>query len=97
MEKNKPVFVGGVYPSESPLEYILLKQRVNVAQLKDYLDNPHVKELAQKKGGYLDFDVSRTSKGNLCIKHNEFVPEKQVTTADHNPDRNFDNDNPFKN
>ena len=51
--------------------------------------------LAQKKGGYLDFDVSRTSKGNLAIKHNEFVPEKQVTTADHNPDRNFNNDSPF--
>ena len=94
--KDKPIFVGGVYPSESDKDFIILKQRVNREQLSTYLNNPHVVQLAKEKGGYLDFDVVKTQKGNLAIKHNEFVPEKQVTTADHNPDRNL-NDNPFVN
>ena len=47
--KDKPIFVGGVYPSESDKDFIILKQRVNREQLMTYLNNPHVVQLAKEK------------------------------------------------
>ena len=47
-------------------------------------------------------DVLKGRTGKFHIKFNEFIPERKVTTVEHNPDRNLDTgyangDNPFEN
>ena len=35
-------------------------------------------------------DVLKSKNGKLYIPFSEFIPEKKVTTSDHNPDRELD-------
>ena len=100
-QENKPDFVGGVYLDESPKDFVILKMRMHVDRFQQHLDNPDVKSFVQKNNGYLTMDVLKSKNGKLYIPHSEFVPEKKVTTVEHNPDRNLDsgyakNDNPFE-
>jgi|TARA_B100000073_G_C23431978_1_gene451643 hypothetical protein len=97
-EVKKPEFVEGVYVEESPKDFVIAKQRMNVNSFLRFLDNPYVKEFIKKNNGYLNMDVLKGRTGKFHIKFNEFIPERKVTTVEHNPDRNLDDyngDNPF--
>lgn len=89
-QNNKPSFVQGVYVEESPKEFVIVKMRLNVDRFQEFLENHHVKELIKKNNGYLNMDTLRSKNGKLYIPFNEFIPEKKVTTVEHNPDRDLD-------
>ena len=98
---SKPDFVAGVYVDESPQDFVICKQRLNVTRFKEFLDNPYVKEFVKKNNDYLNMDVLKSKGGKFYLPFSEFKPEKKVTTTDHNPDRNLDSgygkdDNPFE-
>jgi hypothetical protein len=89
-DTTKPSFVQGVYLEESPKDFVVVKMRLNSDRFKEFLDNPHVTEFTKKNNGYLTMDVLKSRNGKLYIPFNEFLPEKKVTTVDHNPDRELD-------
>ena len=87
---SKPDFVGGVYVDESPRDFVVVKMRLSVAKFQDFLNNSYVKEFAKKNNGWINMDVLKSKNGKLYIPFSEFIPEKKVTTVDHNPDRELD-------
>ena len=87
---NKPDFVGGIYLDESPKEFVVVKMRLNVERFQQFLDNPYVKDFAKKNNGYINMDILKSKNGKLYIPFSEFIPEKKVTTTEHNPDRELD-------
>tara|TARA_R100000742_G_C4268240_1_gene86590 strand:+ start:197 stop:475 length:279 start_codon:yes stop_codon:yes gene_type:complete len=87
---SKPDFVGGIYLDESPKEFVVVKMRLNVDRFQQFLENPYVKEFAKKNNGYINMDILKSKNGKLYIPFSEFIPEKKVTTTEHNPDRELD-------
>jgi|TARA_R100001509_G_scaffold158386_1_gene123518 hypothetical protein len=87
---SKPDFVGGIYLDESPKEFVVVKMRLNVERFQQFLDNPYVKDFAKKNNGYINMDILKSKNGKLYIPFSEFIPEKKVTTTEHNPDRELD-------
>lgn len=98
-ENTKPDFIEGVYVDQSPKDFVVTKQRMHVSRFQQYLENPYVKDFIKKNNGYLNMDVLISSKtGKYYIPFSQFIPEKKVTTVEHNPDRDLDDyngDNPF--
>lgn len=86
----KPDFVAGVYVEESPKDFVITKMRLSVERFTQFLQDPYVKDFYQKNNGYLNMDVLKSKNGKLYIPFSEFIPEKKVTTTDHNPDRELD-------
>jgi len=87
---SKPDFVGGIYLDESPKEFVVVKMRLNVERFQQFLDNSYVKDFAKKNNGYINMDILKSKNGKLYIPFSEFIPEKKVTTTEHNPDRELD-------
>jgi hypothetical protein len=87
---SKPDFVQGVYVEASDKDFVIVKQRVNVQRFQEFLNDSHVQQFAKKNNGYINMDVLRSKNGKLYIPFNEFIPEKKVTTTEHNPDRELD-------
>tara|TARA_R100000479_G_scaffold4513_1_gene2156 strand:+ start:1537 stop:1815 length:279 start_codon:yes stop_codon:yes gene_type:complete len=87
---SKPDFVGGIYLDESPKDFVVVKMRLNVERFQQFLDNPYVKDFAKKNNGYINMDILKSKNGKLYIPFSEFIPEKKVTTTEHNPDRELD-------
>ncbi len=79
---SKPDFVAGVYVDESPQDFVIIKQRLNVTRFKEFLDNPYVKEFVKKNNDYLNMDVLKSKGGKYYLPFSEFKPEKKVTTTD---------------
>lgn len=86
----KPDFVAGVYVEESPKDFVTCKMRLSVERFTQFLEDPYVKDFYKKNNGYLNMDVLKSKNGKLYIPFSEFIPEKKVTTTDHNPDRELD-------
>jgi hypothetical protein len=87
---SKPDFVGGIYLDESPKDFVVVKMRLNVERFQQFLDNSYVKDFAKKNNGYINMDILKSKNGKLYIPFSEFIPEKKVTTTEHNPDRELD-------
>jgi hypothetical protein len=98
-ENKKPDFVQGIYVDQSPKDFVVAKQRMNVPSFLQYLENPYVKDFIKKNNGYLNMDILIGNESKkYYIPFSQFIPEKKVTTVEHNPDRDLDNyngDNPF--
>ena len=43
-----------------------------------------------KNNGYLNMDILESKNGKFYMPFSEFIPEKKVTSTDHNPDRDLD-------
>jgi len=87
---SKPDFVGGVYVEDSPKDFVVAKMRLHIPRFVQFLENSYVKEFAKKNNEYINMDILKSKNGKLYIPFSEFIPEKKVTTTDHNPDRELD-------
>tara|TARA_R100000742_G_C4210394_1_gene36934 strand:+ start:251 stop:529 length:279 start_codon:yes stop_codon:yes gene_type:complete len=86
----KPDFVQGIYCEPSNKDFVKVKMRMSVDRFQKFLEEPTVKEFYNKNNGYLNMDILESKNGKFYMPFSEFIPEKKVTSTDHNPDRDLD-------
>ena len=80
MDKIK--FISGLYPKPAKVDWVKSDVSVNIELLIEELKK--LKPRATK--GFINLSLCESKAGNQYFKLNDYKP-KEVTTADHSPDR----------
>jgi hypothetical protein len=91
-----PEFVNSIIPKESTLDFVVCKLNIKVVDLIQFLKTKE--EFASDNNGFITIDVlrSKNDRSKVYSKFSDWKPQKQVTSAQHQPDRELDNDDlPF--
>lgn len=85
MDKSEKLFADGLFAYETEKEWLPVRLSVRVEEFAQTLIKH--KELAAENEGRLNIDIKRSSKGKLFAEINTWKKEKEVTRAEHSPDR----------
>jgi len=85
MDKTEKLFADGLFAFHTEKDWLPMRLSVKVDEFaKTLIKN---KELAAENEGRLNIDIKRGSSGKLYAEINTWKKEKQVTAAEHSPDR----------
>jgi|DEB0MinimDraft_6_1074348.scaffolds.fasta_scaffold80695_3 hypothetical protein len=82
---NKKLFADGMFAYETDKDWLPMRISFRVKEFAETLIK--YKDLADQNDGKLNIDIKKSSKGSLFAEINTWKKEREVTTADHSPDR----------
>ena len=85
MDKKEKLFADGMFAFETEKDWLPMRISVNVAEFAKTLVKH--KELAASNEGRLNIDIKRSGSGKLYAEVNTWKKEREVTKAEHSPDR----------
>ena len=91
-QNSDTVFINGLYTYTNDKDYIVSKNSLNVEKFKQQLDDPDIQKHIKENEGYLKF-ITMISKGTgkpySKLESNNY---KEITSKEHSPDRNTNDD-----
>lgn len=89
--KTETVFINGLYTYTNDKSYIVSKNSLNVEKFLEQLKDPDVQKHITENEGYLKFVtmLSKAGKPYSKLENNNY---KEVTSKEHSPDRNTEDD-----
>lgn len=87
-----PDFTHGIYYKKGTQKYIDFKVQINLEQLRNYVELDKVKEHLQQNNNKLDITVKTSKAGNLYGKLDDLSYKKELTSSQHSPDRDDEDD-----
>ena len=93
---SKAEFVNSIIPKTSNLDFVVCKLSVKVDELQAFLKTKQ--EFANGNNGFITIDIlkSKNDPSKIYSKFSDWKPkQEQVTSAQHQPDRELNNDLPF--
>jgi|TARA_S200002703_G_scaffold68494_1_gene59484 hypothetical protein len=85
------VFINGLYTYKGSKPYIVSKNSLNVEKFKQMLEDPTVQKHIKENEGFLKF-VTMVSKNDKVYSKLEDNSYREVTSKQHSPDRNANDD-----
>tara|TARA_X000001382_G_scaffold108878_1_gene84882 strand:- start:3017 stop:3298 length:282 start_codon:yes stop_codon:yes gene_type:complete len=85
------IFINGLYTYKGTKEYIISKNSLNVEQFTKQLQDPDIQKHISENKGYLKF-VTMIGKSGKPYNKLESNNYKEVTSQQHSPDRDDDDD-----
>jgi hypothetical protein len=79
---NKIKFISGLYPKPAKVDWVKSDVSVNIELLIEELNKLKPKAIK----GFINLSLCESKAGKQYFKLNDYKP-KEVTTADHSPDR----------
>jgi|TARA_X000001388_G_scaffold74988_1_gene68946 hypothetical protein len=87
-------FASGVYTKTAPQDFVHSKMSINYDAFSKWVQTPEVQQHIKDNEGYLKIDTLYSKdKSKLFSKLNTLQKKKEVTSAQHSPDRNTNGDN----
>lgn len=88
---DNTIFINGLYTYTNDKSYIVSKNSLNVEKFNELLQDPAVQKHIKENEGYLKFVtmISKNGKPYSKLENNNY---KEVTSKEHSPDRNNDDD-----
>ena len=90
-QKTDTVFINGLYTYTNEKSFIVSKNSLNVEKFLEQLKDPDVQKHIKENEGYLKF-ITMLSKGGKPYSKLENNNYKEVTSKEHSPDRNTEDD-----
>ena len=89
--KTDTIFINGLYTYKGTKDYIVSKNSLNVEKFKQQLDDPDIQKHIKENEGYLKFItmISKAGKPYSKLESNNY---KEITSKEHSPDRNNNDD-----
>ena len=89
--KTETVFINGLYTYTNDKSYIVSKNSLNVEKFLEQLKDPDVQKHIKENEGYLKFVtmLGKSGKPYSKLENNNY---KEVTSKEHSPDRNTEDD-----
>ena len=81
--------VKGLYAKEADVDFVITRLSIKVEDLNNFLQEK--KHVIKENNGWINMDILKSKGGKLYASYDDWKPQKQVTTADHSPDREDDN------
>ena len=91
-QNSDTIFVNGLYTYTNDKHYIVCKCSLNVEKFKEQLEEKEIVKHIKENEGYLKFVTmisKKTGKPYSKIEDNSY---KEVTSKEHSPDRNTEDD-----
>jgi len=90
-QKSDTVFINGLYTYTNEKSFIVSKNSLNVEKFLEQLKDPDVVKHIEENEGYLKFItmLSKAGKPYSKLENNNY---KEVTSKEHSPDRNTEDD-----
>ena len=85
MDKTEKLFADGMFAFQTDKDWLPMRISVKVEEFAKTLVKH--KELAAANEGRLNIDIKKASSGKLYAEVNTWKKEKEVTKAEHSPDR----------
>lgn len=80
--------VKGLYAKEADVDFVITRLSIKVEELNQFLSEK--KNVIKENNGWIKMDILKSKSGKLYASYDDWKPQKQVTTADHSPDREDD-------
>jgi len=90
-QNSDTIFINGLYTYTNDKSYIVSKNSLNVEKFNELLSDPKVQQHIKENEGYLKFVtmLSKAGKPYSKLENNNY---KEVTSKEHSPDRNNEDD-----
>lgn len=85
MDKPQRLFADGMFAYETDKDWLPFRISIRAKEFAETLIK--YKHLAEQNDGKLNIDIKKSSKGSLFAEINTWKKEKEVTSAEHSPDR----------
>ena len=80
--------VNGLFAKEGEVDFVITRLNIKVEEFNQFLADK--KNVIKENNGWIKMDILKSRSGKLYASYNDWKPQKQVTTADHTPDREDD-------
>ena len=90
-QKTDTVFVNGLYTYTNEKSFIVSKNSLNVEKFLEQLKDPDVQKHIKENEGYLKY-ITMLSKAGKPYSKLESNNYKEITSKEHSPDRNNNED-----
>ena len=91
-QKTDTVFINGLYTYTNEKSFIVSKNSLNVEKFLEQLKDPDVQKHIKENEGYLKYVTMLSNKTNKPYSKLENNNYKEVTSKEHSPDRNTEDD-----
>ena len=91
-QKTDTVFINGLYTYTNEKSFIVSKNSLNVEKFLEQLKDPDVQKHIKENEGYLKFITMLSKKAGKPYSKLENNNYKEVTSKEHSPDRNTEDD-----
>jgi len=88
MDKTEKLFADGMFAFETDRDWLPMRISVNLEQFAKTMVK--FKDIAAANEGRLNIDIKKGNSGKLYAEVNTWKKEKEVTSAEHSPDRTAD-------